>query len=167
MISARINRACRSSRRANVDALLIDVNYSDEALSRDCRHHRGLGVTTWGGYIFLFSALFSFLLFFFHSLALSGARCSITAAGDTWRRLFSSRIAVPVRLAAPPRSQSVDLSNRTWPLVWRVQSHRSFDAPVSWGSRKSGDAPRAHSSELGFYVIFGDRHQITACLDRE
>lgn len=91
-------------------AWIIRTRTTNEALSRGCRHDRGLGVTTWGGYIFLFSFFFPFFSRF----------CFIGSAlldNGSWRHmetslLFVSQSALPVRLAASPRSQSVDLSNR-------------------------------------------------------
>lgn len=147
MISARINRACRSSGRANVHALLTGVNYSDENDGRGLISR--LSSRSWtrgydlGKLHFSFFRAFSFFFFFFFSAsALSGPRCPITAAGGTWRRLFSSyRVARSVSPRLRDRNPSIyliDLAGR----VWCVESQPFVRRVVSWGSRKSGDAPR-------------------------
>lgn len=140
-LTERVDRADAQMYTRCWPAWIIRTRTTDEVLSRDCRHDRGLGVTTWGSYIFLFSALFPFF-FFFYASALSGPRCPITAAGGTWRRLFSSyRVARSVSPRLRDRNPSIyliDLAGR----VWCVESQAFVRRVVSWGSRKSGDAPR-------------------------
>lgn len=101
MISARINRACRSNGRANVHALLAGVNYSETReddgrrssyLASLSSRSRTRGYDLGKLHIFLFFPALFFLFFpfffLFYISALSGPCCLITAAGDV--SLFSS-----------------------------------------------------------------------------